>query len=526
MNEVMSTPHQETRHAPTTDALWLEVQLTDERWLFEFRADDEAAITVGSHPSAQVHIVSPGVAATHFHFEREQGDLVVVPGYRAGLRVNAMKAPGPTRLSEHATIEFCAISLQTNVHRTRPANFRGQVSRRSATPAEYLRALPSETDATGVTLPATPPLPTFSTFDTMEAVAPRFKTEGLVSLGAAPLPNAVSALGPQGTVIMRAVRPAPELAPRAAPPVASLGAYDLSRTERIPAVKIEPKSKPVARDSTPTRAELPALRRSSAPPPSPGPTAVGAPVQSTTPVGVVIPVGTEPSASVSPVMPVRALLPEPATSMKTADFDVAAMAPFLVTPATGLAPAPVASLAPELLAASEPAPAVKTIPTPPVASRAPAWVVKLGRVAQRQPLPIAAAALGGSLVLALAFVGIARLTHDAPHARAQERRPSASAMMPAPTASARSAERSAATTQAPVPEEVQIWPSVDPKQLLEATTHLASGRYAEAEVAYRALASTKPGSPAYAGIADMLERSRSARCRQKPPASGCPEVIP
>lgn len=530
----MSTPRQETHHDPTADSLWLEVQQNDERWFFELRATDDAAITVGSHPSAQIHIVSPGVAATHFHFERERSELVAVPGYRAGLRINAVKAPGPTRLSEHAIIDFCAVSLQINIHRARPENFRGHVSRRSSTPAEYLRALPGEGDVTGIALPAAPPLPTFSSFDTMEAAVPRFRTEGLVPLGAAPLPNVNPALGPQGTVVMRVVRLEPEPEPLPAPPVATpLPAFDFSRTERIPVVKIAPEStEPASPDSTPTRVEVPAPRRSSAPPHLAASPSIVTPTTPSTPLGVVVPIRIEPSAPVAPVIPARMVLPEPAASMKTADFDVAAMAPFLVTPASGLAPAPApAALVPRLPAPSEPAPSVKTIPAPTetsrlLASRTPAWLVALGRSAQQRPLRVAAAALGGSVVLALALVGAARLTSGDARPRARETLTNPSAALPSSSVPPHSAGGGAATTQAAVPEASAALPPADPKQLVEAMTHLTSGRYTEAEVAYRAIANAKPTSPAYAGIADMLERSRSPHCRQKPLASGCPEVIP
>lgn len=243
----MSTLQQDTRVDSTADSLWLEVQQNDERWLFELGASDEAAITVGSHPSAQIHVVSPGVAATHFHFERERNELVLVPGYRAGLRINAIKAPGPTPLPEHATVDFCAVSLQVKVYRKRPASFRGHMSRRSSTPAEYMQALPAETDATGIALPPARPLPSLSSLDTVEVAAPRFRTESLMRLGAAPRPNASPVLGPQGTVIMRAVRleSEPNEAPRQ--PVAPSPTVDFSRTERIQATRLAPQ--PVERRS-------------------------------------------------------------------------------------------------------------------------------------------------------------------------------------------------------------------------------------------------------------------------------------
>lgn len=527
----MPTPHHDTQLEPALDSLWLELRLDEERWLFELASDDDQAITVGSHPSARVHIPRPGVAATHFHFERDRNAIFAVPGYRAALRINSVKAPAPLAVPEHATLDFCGTSIESVIHRTRPSDFADKVGARP-TPAEYLRALPSENDATAVARSvATAPV-SVSTFDTVEVSPPRFKTEGLVPLGAVPLPPEVAApLGPQGTVVMRVVRPEsiPPLPPAAEP---TRPTVDFSRTERIPVFKdtadVAGVSSP---DSTPTRVDAPAARRSSAPPAPVQPQAVvlQTPPTPPTPLAVSIPIPTP--AVLAPMTPTRSLLPEPASAMKTADFDVAAMAPFFATPAAGVPshPAP-PTPSPNERPLSQPRATPPSVPStgasPMRSTRAPAWLIAVGQAAKHRPVPVAAAALAASIVLSLALVGGARLTGG----HRGEVRPSsprtiassASVVGAAPIAT----QATVSTTPPAVSPSVAAPQTVDAARILAAATHLSSGRYVEAKAAYGLLATEQPANHAYVGIARVLGRWGSPRCQQKPPANGCPEVIP
>lgn len=127
----MATSQRDAEQETTAGPLWLEILLNDEQWTFELGIDTDAAIVVGSHPSAQVQIARPGVAATHFHFERERNGLFVVPGYRAGLRVNAAKVSEPVALTERGVIDS-AVGSFVKKHVLRFTFTRGSPSTRSS----------------------------------------------------------------------------------------------------------------------------------------------------------------------------------------------------------------------------------------------------------------------------------------------------------------------------------------------------------------------------------------------------------
>jgi len=468
-HELARVPQNHPLNAAPADSLWLEVCHSSEAWLFELGANDDIAIAVGSHSSAQIQIGQPGVAATHFHFEREGNTVVVVPGYRAGLRINSIKASGPTPLTEHTTIDFCGVSLDAKVHRKQPEDFCGHIgTRRASTPAEYLQALPGEHDATSVAVPATPAPPTVASFGTTAAPPARFRTEGLLPLGSVRLPPSAPALGPQGTVIVRVPRPAA----RTTPPVTSALPPDLLRTERIPVLAVAPR---------------------------------------------------EP---ISPVPPVRSVLQEAPTGTKTADFDVAAMASHFITPASGVAappamPSPACMVPPQI--DSSPPQVVPAAPTRP-GPRAHAWLAAVGRSAQQRPLLVAATALAGSLVLALALVGVARIA--GPSREGTRAEPRSHAAPPSTgEASAALAER-LPVPKFPLTGAVPIPSASGGAAPLVAATHLSAGRYAEAKEAYAELAGLQPSNPAYAVVADVLTRQQSPSCQQKKPARGCPQVAP
>ncbi|HKY34645.1 MAG TPA: hypothetical protein VJN18_01790 [Polyangiaceae bacterium] len=568
--------------------LWLEVRLDDTTWLFELKAGEERAVVVGSHNRADVRITRPGVASMHFHFEREDDAVLLVPGYQAALRLNSVKAPEPCSLEARATVEFSGISLEVVTHRTRPAHLETMRSVDSAadrpSSAEYLKGLPDDTDPTGIAVAAVaghaPPL----SLDTLDVVREAWLTEPTPGgTSEEPLRDALragdvsalsqpgTALGPQGTVVIAPVRLRAEdghSAADAPPSTARLHPPQPRQqwiTERIPAARVpEPMNQtqaPPSPDSTPTRLESPAARRSKPPVPlgshatvmlSPPPplldALLGEPRAPAKPAAAIT--TGEPLSPVQ-VQP-RPLALESQTWQRTADFDVTAMAPFFVTPPSGIA-APSVGVSQTVALANGDVPALprtstsSTAPTSRTVLRAPAspeaWLVLLGNAAKRSPLLVGAGALTAAVVLTLALVGASRLLPAATKHRAAASSSPTSAIAPhpaAPSAQPTLAPPSIANsvTVAPLPA---IPPSssaaasnraperagvaADP-ELAQAVNHLTAGRFAEAESAYLRLSSRDPQNPAYAALSRMLRESAAARCSRKPGASGCPEVRP
>jgi hypothetical protein len=97
-----------------TAVFWLEIRLEGVLHGFALPPDGTPAIVVGSLPGANLQVARPGVAALHFHIEREGSILWVVPAYGAGdLRVNAMRIASPHPLPIRALIEFSDVRLET-----------------------------------------------------------------------------------------------------------------------------------------------------------------------------------------------------------------------------------------------------------------------------------------------------------------------------------------------------------------------------------------------------------------------------
>ncbi len=548
--------------------LWLEIRLNDANWLFELKAGEERAVVVGSHPRADVCIERPGVASMHFHFEREGDAVLLIPGYQAALRINSVRAPGPCSLDARATVEFQGVSLEIVTHRERPSHVAARSPEGAAqdrpSSAEYLEGLPDETDPTGISVAAVAGPMSPLSLDTLEVVRAAWVTEQIPRVGsdellrdALPAGDApkmsppVTALGPQGTVIISPVQLSAEDFPASADASLSTARMRPQQpeqwiTERIlaPAPVLERANETPHRagpDSTPTRLETPAARRSKPP----------APLGGRATVMLRSPPSLEPREPLSPV-PVQ---PAPLSigdqaSQRTADFDVASMAPFFVTPPNGVASpsrgASPAAVLPE--AAPAPLPHPATSSTPPMArsvSRAPvgpkSWLVLLGHAAKRSPVLVGAGALSAAVVLTLALVGASRLLPSAGTQRAAHPRGATSTVAPqlsAPPTPARlpiATSIALATTPAAPPSSSAAATSKGPEhagsapadqELAQAVGHLTAGRFAEAEAAYSRLSARDPQNSAYAAVSRMLRESAAARCSQNPPASGCPEVKP
>lgn len=148
----------------------------------------------------------------------------------------------------------------------------------------------------------------------------------------------------------------------------------------------------------------------------------------------------------------------------------------------------------------------------------------VGRLAQQRPLLVAATALAGSLVLAFAFVGLARVAgppRDNGQTERLLRRGQPAIAKPAATQ-----DRQPQPSQSALAGTPPSSPPLATATPLAAATHLAAGRYAEAKGAYAELAREQPSNPAYAAVAGVIARQQSVGCQQKPPARSCPQVTP
>lgn len=93
--------------ATSDESLWLELSVDGEAHTFELGPDETRAVAVGSLLRADLRIDRPGVAPVHFHIEREDDALWIVPAYNAlDLRVNAARLTGPRRIDGRSIIEF------------------------------------------------------------------------------------------------------------------------------------------------------------------------------------------------------------------------------------------------------------------------------------------------------------------------------------------------------------------------------------------------------------------------------------
>lgn len=381
-------------------SLWLEVSFADRSWLFELKSGEDRAVVVGSNVNADVLVVRPGVGSTHFHFEREDDAILLVPGYRAALRVNSLRAVDPVVLPERATIELLNLSLQVVTHVKKPEHLRitePPPSPSQLAPRDYFENLPDETEPTGFTLAPSSTTVLRYDFDTVEAPRPTFDTEPLPRVafepdGANPVelprtPTAPSGsprpdyapLGPQGTVMLvvpnldgeapkahSAATTRPWLGrDNASPPPTVTERLPVPHLEAVPrpgqatspvpmvradiakATELElPQAFPHGRThgaAETTRVEVPAPHRFSAPASAldlPVPATPG--VRAAPPPEVALPpIGA--AAPMSAAVATRALLPAavyaPLAAQRTADFDVSAVAALLITPPSGVLPA-------------------------------------------------------------------------------------------------------------------------------------------------------------------------------------------
>lgn len=549
-----------TSEQATSTSLWLELSLAERRWLFELKSGDDRAIVVGSDVNSDVLVVRPGVGSTHFHFERAGDAILLVPGYRAALRVNAVRAVEPLPLPPRATIELLNLSLEAVTHSEKPEHMRvtePPASPSLLAPREYMENLPDETDPTGFTLAPPSTVMSRPDFDTVEAPRPTFDTQPLPRVALepdrTPMLTAATAsrnstarpapIGPQGTVML----PVPNLDEDVAGARPMPKRNSSPTTERLPRPQLdvaagarEAERTAAPQTATVTRtAELRVPREIGCERPSSAAdvTCVEVPVphRAVAPAPAFDSIAPQSaghlSAPMTPAVAKRAPLPAaPLAAQRTADFDVSAVASLLVTPPSGTAPAP---------SRREPTPSTVPVTStaspgaarPPQLERKPgarvmAYMALLGTQARRRPLAVGTAATLGAALLSLALVGATRFATRPATVAASPRstataQPVAASSTAAPLAAA---APSAQVPSVPVPTATEREPAA--ADVASAASHLLAGRFQEAASAYAQLSARDPSNPTYAGISTMLAERASVRCSSTPKPSGCPEVLP
>jgi hypothetical protein len=328
--------------------LWLELHVDEQSWLFELRAGEERAVVVGSHPSADVRVAREGIASTHFHFEREAGGVVIVPGYRAALVVDRVPAPEPVTVTKGARVEFCGALLEATVHDVPPLEMlpqaRDRTDRMMRRPG-YFKRLPGDTEPTVVAVAA--------------AVSP--------SAAAAEEPGSDDEIDTMTTTAWRAVPP-----PSA--PVGPQGTLIIQRSQ----------SNSEAGQTTPVPAKTPSL-----PPIAPA-------------ARIRFDPWTPHDVASSQSSPTRVEVPHPRGS---------------VPPPVSFAGPGIPSTADESARSHSLAPTEHAVAT--AVKRASA-LAQLGLAATRHPIRVALVSLPVCVVLALAFVGAARLAGKYPAATASK----------------------------------------------------------------------------------------------------------
>lgn len=461
--------------------LFVELSGSGFRHVFEFEAANDRAFLVGSSRQADFRVDRDGIAAVEFHLERSGADVWLVPAYRARrLRVNGVPIASSVKIGGRLLLALSGLELEL---RLLPDDADMDETSRSSSaprplPANYLDTLPTDTACT--------------------LVAMSLDAEPALNMLTQPIPSERwLALAPQATERIAPLRPA--------------SLQNLQQTERLAPLVGPP---PPALDESTARVALLQTQRiapvTAAPPLAPP----GVPAPASKPVHSAAPVASERA---------RAVEPAPLATQETTAFDVTALAqdqPALDSQA----------VAASTTSRPEPQPLTKRAAMPP-GSSVTAFLTQLGILTKQRPVLIVGGGLVGSLVLALALVGAARVASPArvepkvagsPPRAAPSTQPSASAPNPAPLR--------ASAIVVVKPPSAEAKPSgrakkgaADP-ELIVAVGHLAAGRVGEASASYRTLSARHEGGDVYAKASSLLAR-RTAECVAPSQLDRCPELL-
>jgi hypothetical protein len=486
--------------------LWLEVRHGGRAHTFCCAPAEERAIVLGSLPHADIRVAGLAIAPVHFHFERDGDRLVVVPGYNAELRVNAMLARGPVALPGHAVLEFSGIRIEAFVHSRRPESADApslDIPERESGIA-YLSALPTETQTTKLALEAYPHV------DNIQA-------------GIETCEN-------------------------------PLGRNDeISRTQRIVRSEHDHQTTEVMERLEVITAPIPAQPQHTVRMERVSPDALRRPVVEATPVietrriqpAAIVTGGAQESAP-----PPKEIPSSPAGLgwQETTAFDLDSLREDLAATSAPVVTATVASTAPppqtmpvSSLPTSDKSslPLMRRIPAPRPSALG-RVVTRLGEHAKTRPAMVAGGGLGASVAFALILVGLAHVFGPGPKA-APSLVPTSTTSVAVPVAIATTptlqadvaglptlpkvAEPVAASASSKLSEPQRAAaPSASPEAV--AAAHLMAGRHLEARAAYAELSAVHPENPAYQIMTRLLEKRTGPSCGNRNPSPSCPEIVP
>jgi hypothetical protein len=130
----------------------VELRFKAQRWLFDLDEASDRAIVVGSAMYADVRLDITAVAPVHFHLERQDDAIWIVPAYGVDIRVNAARIARSCCVPVRATIDFAGIQVEVAVlAEAPPESPAASVTVRRdwlKHPEEYLASVPSEFQTT------------------------------------------------------------------------------------------------------------------------------------------------------------------------------------------------------------------------------------------------------------------------------------------------------------------------------------------------------------------------------------------
>lgn len=554
---------------PDPEAIWLELSFEGQTLAFELPADESRAIAVGSLLRADIRIDRPGVAPVHFHFEREDDEIWVVPGYGLeGLRVDTARVTGPKRIDARAVVEFCGTRLEATVLDEPPSPRRraSLVRLRQSGFSECAVRGPSQTfgeqelGATGGTEPA-PPTPAVA--------APTVSIDRAVIRTPLPLEQPTTRFVPlttpiecvERTAIIEPCRVAPLAVGHEKEPT-TLRTGEVPSTLGIASTTLTPlrdltppdtiETRPFWLDEPSSAAEEVAQPSRAAAVPSPprrsdehstlrDESRSETPVP-TTPVAIYA-IGEPPASTNTPKSPVAVSTPKASTETGPALDVVAAPAENPPPPqeadtqqTTYFEPVRI-SQAPFAPESQDPSPR-KPAPEPltPASKVQPivGWLSHLGMLSKRRPLLVWV--VGALTVFALSAT-IAKVSRNPKPAAHLSVKPTAITTERAASPKASSTPVSPALGHGPAPLVVipAIAPTTSTKtkkgqpanpELVAAVSALISGHYIEARATYTRLSAEALNNLALQTTMTLLEKKLSPECSSRTPTSvvSCPEI--
>ena len=521
----MNTAKDSDLETPADESLCLELSVDSVSHTFELKADETRAIAVGSLLGADLRIDRPGVAPLHFHIEREEDAVWIVPAYAAGdLRVNTARIAGPKQISGRAVIEFADVRIDARILEPNSAVMR----RSSVSPDDWADSSPSEHSA---------------------AFEHRGKKATAV-VDSIPPAGGLPTVGIEHFVVPALINT--EQPTGRMPPISALSATPVQRTVVIQPMRVIPLPAQEEGETTPTTLREGQELREAPARATPVKTAGDLPGQDTIEMapfwmtemepeypGCPGPVNREPAqkiASKSDAMsPNSAPLELPAvaeTSLSQGPIETAVTTYFEPVRVPTMASSAAAD-AGTLSTTEFDVPYIR-----PHVPDARGWLARLGLLSKQRPLLVWLAGTGSVFALSASIaIGSRHFQHAAKSQASHPTRQAASASPPGrppatvvaspPTVSLNNPEpivvvsvATAASTTTPKKGQPN-----DP-ELVGAVGHVIAGRYGDAQKAYTLLSARLPTDPSFAVVSRLLAKKGDPRCSGSAPNTSvsCPEV--